>query len=68
MAENYKLDVLKANVSETGIRELCVFNEIPIYHLTVNNVCDFMRDITEGVSRCDMALIITHLIKDKYFT
>jgi hypothetical protein len=67
-AENYKLDVLKVNVSETGIRELCIFNEIPNYHVTVNSVCDFMHDITEGVARYDMALIITHLIKDKYFT
>ncbi|KAF0723633.1 Uncharacterized protein FWK35_00027468, partial [Aphis craccivora] len=67
-AENYELDVLKDNVSETGIRELCVFNQIPNYHVTVNSVCDFMHDITEGVARYDMALIITHLIKDKYFT
>jgi len=66
--ENYKLDVLKANVSETGIREVCLFNEIPNYHVTVNSVCDFMHDVTEGVARYDMALIITHLIKDKYFT
>jgi len=66
--ENYKLDVQKANVSETGICELCVFNEIPNYHVTVNSVCDFMHDVTEGVARYDMALIITHLIKDQYFT
>lgn len=26
-----------------------------------------MHDITEGVARYDMALIITRLIKDKYF-
>jgi hypothetical protein len=37
-AENYKLDLLKANVSETGICELCVFNKIPNYHVTVNSV------------------------------
>jgi hypothetical protein len=27
-----------------------------------------MHDITEEVARYDIALIITHLIKDKYFT
>jgi len=27
-----------------------------------------MHDVTKGATRSDMALIITHLIKDKYFT
>ncbi|XP_029341015.1 uncharacterized protein LOC115033122 [Acyrthosiphon pisum] len=66
--ENYKLDVLQENVSETGVNELCVFNAIPNYHLIINSVCDFMHDVTEGVARYDMTVIITQLINDKYFT
>lgn len=42
--DNYKLDILKANVSETGIVEDSVFNSISNYHVTVNSVCDFMHD------------------------
>ncbi|XP_008183178.1 uncharacterized protein LOC103309465 [Acyrthosiphon pisum] len=66
--ENYMLDVLQENVSETGVNELCVFNAIPNYHVIINSVCDFMHDVTEGVARYDMAVIITQLINDKYFT
>jgi len=33
-----------------------------------NIVCDFMHDIPEGVARYDMAVIINHLITNKYFT
>lgn len=66
--ENYKSDVQKNNISETGISSYCVFNEIPNYHVTVNIVCDFMHDVSEGVARYDMALIINYLIDHKYFS
>uniref|UniRef100_A0A2S2NZU9 Uncharacterized protein n=1 Tax=Schizaphis graminum TaxID=13262 RepID=A0A2S2NZU9_SCHGA len=66
--KNYESDLLKANVSETGINERCVFNKIPNYHVIVNSVCDFMHDITEGVARYDMSVIINHLINLKYFS
>jgi len=65
---NYELDILKASVSETGINERCVFNKIPSYHVIVNSVCDFMHDVTEGVARYDMAVIINYLISNKYFS
>lgn len=66
--DNYNLDILKANVSETGIVENSVFNSIPNYHVTVNSVCDFMHDVSEGVARYDMATIISYLINNKYFS
>lgn len=66
--ENYKLDVLQENVSETSVNDLCVFNAIPNYHVVINCVCNFMHDVTEGVSRYDMAIIIVQLINDKYIT
>jgi len=48
--DNYKLDVLQANPSETGVNELCEFNTIPNYHVITNSVCDFMHDVTERVA------------------
>lgn len=30
--------------------------------------CDFMHDVSEGVARYDMALIINYLINNKYFS
>lgn len=65
---NYKLDVLKDNVSETGRNELCIFNEIPNFHVVNNSVCDFMHDITEGIARYDMAVINSYLINHNFFT
>lgn len=60
---------MKANVSETGINEPNVFNTIPNFHVTVNSVCDFMHDVSEGVARLyDMAVIINCLINHKYFS
>lgn len=41
---------------------MCIFNEFPSYQITINSICDFMHDITEGICRYDMALIIKNLI------
>jgi len=65
---NYESDITTANVSETGINECCAFNKIPNYHVTVNSVCDFMHDVSEGVARYDMAVIINCLINHEYFS
>jgi len=65
---NYQVDVSLANYSETGIKECCIFNQIPSYHVVVNYICDFMHDVVEGVARYDMALIIKKLIDSKYIT
>lgn len=53
---------------ETGINELCIFNEIPNFHVVNNSVCDFMHDITECVARYDMAVIISYLINHNFVT
>jgi len=65
---NYEDHINQANVSITGIKERCIFNEVPNYHVVENIVCDFMHDIPEGVARYDMAVIINSLIQEKYFT
>jgi len=57
-----------ADNSQTGLNEYCIFNNIPSFHVTRNSVSDFMHNITEGVARYDMALIIKNLIDLKYIT
>lgn len=47
---NYATDINTNNYSLTGLKELCIFNEVPSYHVTKNSVCDFMHDLTEGVA------------------
>lgn len=65
---NYESDIKHNNVSETGVREQCIFHKIQHFHVTENLVCDFMHDIPEGVARYDMALIISGLIDQGCFT
>jgi len=66
--QNYESDLAVHNVSLTGINEPCIFNKILNFHVTDNIVCDFMHDIAEGVARYDMALIISGLIEQNYFS
>lgn len=66
--QNYEMDHAQQNVSITGVSELCIFHQIPSFHVTNNIVCDFMHDIPEGVARLDIALIKSGLIEQNYFT
>lgn len=65
--QNYESDLAVQNFSLTGINEVCIFYQIPNFHITKNIVCDFMHDIPEGVSRYNMVLIFSGLMKYKYF-
>lgn len=51
-----------------GIKETCIWHEIPNFNIYENVTCDVMHDLFEGVHRYDMAQIISKLISDKYFT
>lgn len=56
-------------ISKTrGIKESCVFNDMPYFHSTINWTCDIMHDFFLGICRYDMARIINSCIKKKYFT
>jgi len=65
--EDYDKDALVCNVSESGIKELCIFNEIPSFHVIKNSSCDLMHDFYEGVCRYVMASLILKLCKLNYF-
>lgn len=62
--ENHKSD--EENLTN-GVKSKCCFNEVPFYHVTLNLSCDIMHDIYCGIGRYDMARIINHCIKMKYF-
>lgn len=47
---NYSEDVVLNNVSETGIKEPCVFNQLRSFHVTDNFGVDVMHDFAEGMS------------------
>lgn len=57
--QNYEDDLKTNNASETGIKEECVYNEIPSFHMTTNYSVDEMHDMREGVGNYAM----THIMK-----
>jgi len=65
---NYASDISIDNYSLTGLKVICIFNELPSYHVARNVVCDIMHDLIEGVARYDMALIVKNLIDLKFFS
>lgn len=51
-----------------GIKEICVWNNLKYFHIYNNVTCDVMHDLTEGVLRYGMALVIQSLIHKGYFS
>lgn len=51
-----------------GVKSECEFNSLPFFHNVQNWTCDLMHDFLLGVCRYDMAKIIRHFIKQKYFS
>lgn len=65
----YEDDLKKKSVSETGIVEECVFNELTNFHATENYVVDIMHDIQEGVLNFEMGMMLFDFIFiDKFFS
>lgn len=46
--ENYDPDVRKM-CDSTGLKERCIFNALPHFHITENKTVDIMHDLFEGV-------------------
>lgn len=64
--DNYQKDLVNFN---NGIKEECIWNNLPRFHVTNNLSCDVMHDIHEGVSRYDLGEILYQFVFiKKYFT
>jgi len=62
---NYASDVLLNDVQETGIKNICIFNELPNFHVTENICFDIMHDVFEGICSYDICNVLVGLIKNK---
>lgn len=62
---NYAADVRSLS---HGVKEKCIFNELPFFHIATNVTCDMMHDFYLGICRYDMARIIFHCVKQQYVT
>lgn len=66
--ENYDRDVLKNDVSETGINESSVFNKLQNFHVVENAGVDIMHDLLEGVFHYDICQTFSNFTKSKIIT
>ncbi|KAF4531567.1 hypothetical protein B566_EDAN013571 [Ephemera danica] len=66
--DSYNSDLKKEQLSETGIKEECVWNAVRYFHVAINFSVDIMHDLAEGVARYEMAKIIYYFISKEYFT
>lgn len=63
--ENYNGDVLLNDYTLTGIRENCLFNILPTFHVVDNTCVDIMHDIFEGVGKYVLSKVVLGLIGKK---
>lgn len=67
--QNYSDNVNMQSLAMTGIKEQCVWNEIPSFSFILSICFDIMHDLLEGMCSYDLTLIIFHLIYvKKYFS
>lgn len=64
--ELYEADVLVNNLSLTGIKERCIWNELPDFHITLNYAVDIMHDIFEGICIYDLTSLLNVLIFENH--
>ena len=60
--DNYERDLLKGNVSKTGIKERCTWHYVQGFHITKSVALDIMHDVSEGVAMYTIPKIIDYLI------
>lgn len=66
---NYASDLLLNNLSYTGIKECCVWNDLISFTVTENFSVDIMHDMLEGVCKFYIGLILKQMIFDfNYFS
>lgn len=66
--DDYAHDLNLNDSTETGIKEVCVFNKVLGFHVLLNPVADWLHDILEGVAKFEIALVLNDLIEKDYFT
>ncbi|KAB0803750.1 hypothetical protein PPYR_00720 [Photinus pyralis] len=60
--QNYESDLQLNDLSQTGIKENSIWNDIKNFHVVENFAVDIMHDLLEGVCMYDMTIILNKLI------
>ncbi|CAH0392859.1 unnamed protein product [Bemisia tabaci] len=66
--ENYAADVATNNVTLTGVKEKCVWNDIVGFDVTLNLSLDLLHDVWEGVAGFDVIFILNYLIDFQFLS
>ncbi|KAF2889611.1 hypothetical protein ILUMI_16562 [Ignelater luminosus] len=62
--DSYNHDVLVNNVTETGIKENCIWHNLSGFHVVDNFTVDIMHDLSEGVCNYDISGLLRAIIFD----
>ena len=67
--ESYKEDLELHDISRSGIKKRCIFNNLSDFHVIDNLSVDIMHDFLEGTCKFDMVAILKYCtIKMKFFS
>jgi len=62
--EQYNLDVLKYDVTTSGIKDVCVWHDVGGFNVLDQSGMDIMHDLLEGVCKFDMAFLLNYYIDE----
>lgn len=62
--EQYNIDVSKGDVSNSGIKEKCVWHDVIGFNVLDQVGVDIMHDILEGVGKYDLAFLTSYYVHD----
>lgn len=65
---SYEQDLKINDMSLTGIKHKCIFNNLPDFHAVENMSVDIMHDVLEHICPTNMAGIIKYYVKHNIFT
>lgn len=67
--EQYHLDVIEGDVSNSGIKEICVWHDVLGFNVLDNVGVDIMHDLLEGVCKYDLSFLLLYYVQDlKFFS
>lgn len=62
--EQYHLDVIEGNVSDSGVKEACVWHDVLEFSVLDQVGVDIMHDLLEGVCKYDLSFLLLYYIQD----
>lgn len=62
--EQYNIDVNEGDVSNSGVKEKCVWHDVIGFYVLDQVGVDIMHDILEGVGKYDLTFLISYYVHD----